>query len=77
MSTANTKKNSNKNTAETAANKNASGEATAEVLYQRLGDRWFAFSVIDDEVFVGSMTPEEIQGKAPAAQKTFKITGNS
>ena len=33
---------------------------TVEVLYQKMGDRWFAFSLIDDEVFVGSLTQEEI-----------------
>jgi hypothetical protein len=31
-----------------------------EVLYQKMGDRWFAFSLIEDEVFVGSLTPEEL-----------------
>ena len=35
---------------------------TVEVLYQKLGDRWFAFSLVDDEVFVGTLTPEEIHG---------------
>ncbi len=33
---------------------------TVEVLYQKLGDRWFAFSLIDDEVFFGSLTQDEI-----------------
>ena len=33
---------------------------TVEVLYQKMGDRWFAFSLVDDEVFVGSITQEEI-----------------
>lgn len=31
-----------------------------EVLYQRMGDRWYAFSLIDDEVFFGSISSEEI-----------------
>jgi len=30
-------------------------DITVEVLYQKLGDRWFAFSMIDDEVFMGSI----------------------
>lgn len=30
-------------------------DQTVEVLYQRMGDRWYAFSLIDDEVFVGSI----------------------
>ena len=46
--------------------KNENGEIV-EVLYQKMGDRWFAFSLIDDEVFVGSLTPEEIVGKHPHA----------
>jgi hypothetical protein len=33
---------------------------TVEVLYQKMGDRWFAFSLIDDEVFVGSISQDEI-----------------
>jgi hypothetical protein len=31
-----------------------------QVLYQKMGNRWFAFSLIDDEVFFGSISPEEI-----------------
>jgi hypothetical protein len=70
---ASSKKNTqNSNTQSNKMNTTAGATgATAEVLYQRMGDRWFAFSVIEDEVFVGSMTPEEIHGK------TFKISGNS
>ena len=35
-------------------------ERDVEVLYQKMGDRWFAFSLIDDEVFVGSISQREI-----------------
>ena len=35
-------------------------EQNVEVLYQKMGDRWFAFSLVDDEMFVGSMTQTEI-----------------
>lgn len=59
-------------------------ERTVEVLCQKMGARWFAFSLIDDEVFVGSLTPEEIQGlEAPAPSrrtaptKTNRLSGNS
>ena len=49
---------------------------TVEVLYQKMGDRWFAFSLIGDEVFVGSVSQSEIdmprQGKV-----SKKIAGNS
>jgi len=41
-------------------------DSTVEVLYQKMGDRWFAFSLIDDEVFVGSIP----QGEIDASEKT-------
>ncbi len=41
------------------ADQNNSQE-TVEVLYQKMGDRWFAFSLIGDEVFVGSVAQDEI-----------------
>jgi hypothetical protein len=48
-----------------------------EVLYQKMGDRWFVFSLIDGEVFVGSIS----QSHLPLSQSTKisfnKITGNS
>jgi hypothetical protein len=46
-----------------------------------MGDRWFAFSLIDDEVFVGSISQEEIDvlesGANPRAKKLHPISGNS
>lgn len=30
---------------------NQSNDQTVEVLYQKMGNRWFAFSLIDEEVF--------------------------
>jgi hypothetical protein len=53
-----------------------------EVLYQRMGDRWFAFSLIDDEVFVGSITPEELEEKTASSDKhrhtkVYREAGNS
>ena len=47
----------------------SSGE-TVDVLYQKMGNRWFAFSLIDDEVFVGSLSEEEINGVAENASLT-------
>lgn len=73
--------------AKTQGNQGRKSDQTIEVLYQRMGDRWFAFSLINDEVFVGSISQEELElfkergrrsgkcGKAP--QKTYKISGNS
>lgn len=56
-----------KNTERTGSKKNNQNESV-EVLYQKLGDRWFAFSMIEGEVFVGSLTAEELEAKA--AQET-------
>jgi hypothetical protein len=56
-------------------------EGTVEVLYQKMGDRWFAFSLIDNEVFVGSITQAEIDeaemATAGANDKVFGVSGNS
>lgn len=57
-----------------------------EVLYQKLGDRWFAFSLIDEEVFVGSISPEELEtpvardtrsAKAALSGEVFRKAGRS
>jgi hypothetical protein len=62
----------------------AHADQTAEVLYQKMGDRWFAFSVIDDEVFVGSIPVEKIQEleqqeteQRSRAGRTFRVSGSS
>jgi hypothetical protein len=34
--------------------------ATVEVLYQKMGDRWFAFSLLGEDVFVGSISPDDL-----------------
>lgn len=39
-----------------------------EVLYQKMGDRWFAFSLIEDEIFVASFTPDEINKVNPGTK---------
>ncbi len=46
-------------------------DPTVEVLYQKMGDRWFAFSAVDEEVFIGSISQEEIdhlEGAHPDAR---------
>lgn len=66
-----------KNVSENTGAKNTDREV--DVLYQRMGDRWFAFSLVDDEVFFGSISPEEIaaldRGETPQSRR--KIAGNS
>ena len=39
---------------------NVNVEQEVEVLYQKLGERWFAFSVINDEVFMTPISEEQI-----------------
>lgn len=46
----------------TKQNKNTAKELDADVLYQKLGDRWFAFSLIEDEVFMSPVDEETIEG---------------
>lgn len=50
----------------TAPNLNAATDSSIEVLYQKLGDKWFAFSEVDGEVFFGSISADEI-AKWPTA----------
>ena len=40
-------------------------EQDVEVLYQKLGDRWFAFSIIADEVFMAPISDDQIFGVKP------------
>ncbi len=57
--------------------KNKESEETVEVLYQKMGDRWFAFSLINDEVFVGSIPQSEIDNPQAKKVKSEKIAGRS
>lgn len=41
-------------------NNSSDTSQTVEVLYQKIGNRWFAFALDGDDVFVGSLTEEEI-----------------
>ena len=47
---------------------NPTEEQEVEVLYQKLGERWFAFSIINDDVFMSPISEEEITNmrNAPA-----------
>jgi hypothetical protein len=55
-------------------NKNPQSAETVEVLYQKLGDRWYAFSLIDDDVFVGSISEDQIQGPEAPSPKVAANT---
>lgn len=37
-----------------------SSEVEVDVLYQKLGDRWYAFSIVNDEVFMSPVSDDQI-----------------
>ena len=49
--------NSKSNTTQTNA---AKSEQEVDVLYQKLGDKWFAFSVVGDDVFMSPVSDDQI-----------------
>ena len=36
-------------------------ECDVDVLYQKLGDTWYAFSIIDEEVFMSPISDDKIE----------------
>jgi hypothetical protein len=44
----------------TDQNTNQNNDQYVDVLYQKLGDNWFAFSLIDDEVFMSPVSEDKI-----------------
>lgn len=55
----------------------AQNNSEIEVLYQRLGDKWYAFSVVDGEVLYGAVPDEATRAPEAKASKTHPITGRS
>ena len=45
---------------------------SVEVLYQKLGSRWFAFSLVENEVFVGSVDEQEVLEGKNIFPKSFR-----
>ncbi|MDR3606296.1 MAG: hypothetical protein P4M08_02825 [Oligoflexia bacterium] len=60
-----TKTTGNQKDLDQAQVRSAPAAETVEVLYQKLGNRWYAFSLINDDVFVGSINPEELDAPSP------------
>ena len=46
---------------------------TVDVLYQKMCDRWYAFSLVDEDVFVGSVSQAEINLAASNDAEIEKI----
>jgi hypothetical protein len=72
-----TVQNSNLTNRKTAKETQPQQNTTVEVLYQKMGDRWFAFSLVNDEVFVGSISQEQIDALESGSQKVHAISGNT
>lgn len=56
---------------------NGTQEKEVDVLYQRLGNRWFAFSLVGEEVFVGSLADGELKHQNKPLKTGKKIAGTS
>lgn len=65
-----------RNVIQTEVKSEGKSDQVVEVLYQKMGDRWFAFSLINDEVFVGSIEDHEIQRDVKSPIKKRSV-GNS
>lgn len=50
---------------------------SVEILYQKLGERWFAFSVVNGEVFWGSVDEKEIESAAMSSSYHNKLPRHS
>ena len=49
-------------------------EVETEVLYQKLGDRWFAFSIINDEVFMSPVTEDKVIAVKQEGSPSTRLT---
>lgn len=45
---------------------NGIGATTAEVLYQRIGGKWYAFSVVNEEVYMSPISDDLLSEINPA-----------
>jgi hypothetical protein len=52
-------------------------EKSVEVLYQKMGDRWFAFSYVNNEVYVGSIDQGEVNYTQAEEVKFEETIGRS
>lgn len=41
-------------------------ERDAEILFQKIYDKWYAFSVVDDEAFMTEVTEDEVMKRKQA-----------
>ena len=60
MSSTKSKNNTSNTAVNTTANNNVTNDQFVDVLYQKLGENWFAFSLIDDEMFMSPVSDDKI-----------------
>lgn len=53
-------KSAKKNNRTNPTTQKVSDDQYVDVLYQKLGENWFAFSLIDDEVFMAPISEDQI-----------------
>lgn len=47
-------------------NNNEEKSQTVDVLYQKMGGRWYAFSLVGDDMFMGSVSEDDVNLAASA-----------
>lgn len=57
---ASSKNRQNNNPSISASHQHNVVEQNVDVLYQKLGTQWFAFSIIDEEVYMSPVTEEKV-----------------
>ncbi len=50
-------------------------EKFADVLYQKLGDKWYAFSLVDEEVFFAAVPPVDFDPTLNSVQNEGLVRG--
>ena len=52
---------------EVSATSQKRDDREVQVLYQKLGNQWYAFSLVDDEVFMAAVSEDVIQDRNPVS----------
>jgi len=55
------KKNSNNNQTTEATTTDSIHDEFADVLYQKIGNKWYAFSFVKEEVYFSEITDEQLE----------------
>jgi hypothetical protein len=59
-------------------NLKSSNEKDVDVLYQKLGNTWYAFSIVEDEVFMSPVSEDTLNGiKDSNHEALYNDTGSA